>query len=300
MDNYKYFSAEEMSYLLGKLMQKFGPLAELEELTKILRRNQGIIVSGKNEISFGKFNSTGNNEIFSIGVGTDDDHRKNALAVREDGTILVGDSIISEPLVITTAENLETLAIGHKLIPGTIYYVENFITSTSQSGTKSLESPLNLILRAATDSSIFEDGIGIYGQEILDIKYSLNLDDRYLWSSNGVIYWMKDKNGNEAPYDFKNIQFSDSMGGWHYTFDVGIYKDCKIKSSHLFYNLPSTYLYSSQSSDTIYGVSVDSGVRGKGVNVTVLSGNSYEVRVSLRSDSSVVMYCEADLIDNTI
>ena len=32
----------------------------------------------------------------------------------------------------------------------------------------------------------------------------------------GVIYWMRDKNNNEAPYDFKNILFNG-----HYTFDLG-------------------------------------------------------------------------------
>jgi hypothetical protein len=53
-----------------------------------------------------------------------------------------------------------------------------------------------------------------------DIKYCLDCDtNRFQWVSidpeetKGVIYYMKDDHGNEAPYDFKNILFNG-----HYTF----------------------------------------------------------------------------------
>lgn len=44
-----------------------------------------------------------------------------------------------------------------------------------------------------------------------ELKYCLdNNKDKYSWASEngkGVIYWMKDENRNEAPYDFKNTLF---------------------------------------------------------------------------------------------
>ena len=48
--------------------------------------------------------------------------------------------------------------------------------------------------------------------ESWDIKYCLDNDkSRFAWADTengkGVIYYMKDEFGNEAPYDFKNVQF---------------------------------------------------------------------------------------------
>jgi hypothetical protein len=45
------------------------------------------------------------------------------------------------------------------------------------------------------------------------LKYCLDNDTtRFEWADanngKGVIYWMRDEFGNEAPYDFKNIQFT--------------------------------------------------------------------------------------------
>jgi hypothetical protein len=55
-----------------------------------------------------------------------------------------------------------------------------------------------------------------------EIKYCLDNDvNRFAWADNikgkGVIYYMKDEFGNEAPYDFKNIKYDN-----FYTFDYEI------------------------------------------------------------------------------
>lgn len=56
------------------------------------------------------------------------------------------------------------------------------------------------------------------------LQYCLNNDtDRFSWantnSGKGVIYWLKDENGNECFYDFKNIQFLNSDNNiYEYTF----------------------------------------------------------------------------------
>ena len=57
-----------------------------------------------------------------------------------------------------------------------------------------------------------------------ELKYSLENDtNRFSWADStngkGVIYYMKDEWGNECPYDFKNIQFTDNSTNY-YTFDV--------------------------------------------------------------------------------
>ena len=52
-------------------------------------------------------------------------------------------------------------------------------------------------------------------ETVYDIKYSLYAGN-YNWADeesatfSGVIYWMRDKNGNEAPYDFINIYFVEN------------------------------------------------------------------------------------------
>ena len=63
------------------------------------------------------------------------------------------------------------------------------------------------------------------------LKYSLDNDtDRFAWADTengkGVIYFMRDEFGNEAPYDFKNIMY-DSYGlwlnsGYHYLQGYGV------------------------------------------------------------------------------
>ena len=44
-----------------------------------------------------------------------------------------------------------------------------------------------------------------------ELKYTLDNDfNKFDWADSngkGVIYYMKDEYGNEAPYDFKNVKF---------------------------------------------------------------------------------------------
>lgn len=69
------------------------------------------------------------------------------------------------------------------------------------------ESHLNENARAVRNSRTSETST----PEAWELKYCLdNNTDRFAWASengSGVIYYMKDEHGNEAGYDFKNIQF---------------------------------------------------------------------------------------------
>lgn len=69
------------------------------------------------------------------------------------------------------------------------------------------ESHLNENARAVRNSWTSETST----PEAWELKYCLDNDtDRFAWASengSGVIYYLKDEYGNEAGYDFKNIQF---------------------------------------------------------------------------------------------
>ena len=67
---------------------------------------------------------------------------------------------------------------------------------------------LTTVTKLATDSYFGDSKL-----EAWEIKYCIYNDtSRFAWADTengkGVIYYMKDENGNECPYDFKNIQFN--------------------------------------------------------------------------------------------
>ena len=75
-----------------------------------------------------------------------------------------------------------------------------------------------------------------------ELKYCLDNDtNRFNWANTngtGVIYYMKDRHGNECPYDFKNIMYG-ADGQQYYTFDYnvnGVHYDGSTKYPNLCYN----------------------------------------------------------------
>lgn len=59
----------------------------------------------------------------------------------------------------------------------------------------------------------------------LTFEYKDNFNTSKVCNGKGVIYYMKDENGCEAPYDFKNITFDG-----HFTFDGSSH--CKIEPAY--------------------------------------------------------------------
>ena len=53
----------------------------------------GTITSNLNEVALGKYNKSEDDTIFSVGIGTDNQNRKNAFEIRENGDIYFGDNI---------------------------------------------------------------------------------------------------------------------------------------------------------------------------------------------------------------
>lgn len=115
---------------------------------------------------------------------------------------------------------LVALKNANMLEPGTLYRIIDYVGSTAQSGTRAVAHPFDIVVTADDENTLSEnaramlrEGDTYYGDvESWELKYSLENDtSRFGWASpngKGVIYYMKDEYGNEAPYDFKEIQFA--------------------------------------------------------------------------------------------
>ena len=137
--------------------------------------------------------------------------------------------------VSTTWAALKALRDDGNLVPGTLYRITDYVTTTVQDGTRSAGHAFDLIVLATDQSTLSEDAKAIQheGDAYFDeanlraweISYCLDNDDtRYKWADTengkGVIWRMKDEWGNDCPFDFKNILFerTGSFGDDNPTF----------------------------------------------------------------------------------
>lgn len=140
---------------------------------------------------------------------------------------------------------LKTLRDGGNLSPGSLYRITDYTCTTTQTDTQSAGHVFDIIILALSESTLSEKAWAEHHEgdtyfedcklEAWELKYCLDNDTiRFEWADTtngkGVIYWMKDEWENEAPYDFKNIQFKrqltngslDTTSGtntWCYTFN---------------------------------------------------------------------------------
>jgi len=125
-------------------------------------------------------------------------------------------------VIETTYAELVATKNGGTLAKGAWYRITDYITTTAQSNTQSAGHAFDVIVRADSESVLNEnafaiqhDGDTYFANQKLsawELKYDINNDTtKYAWADEtngkGVIYYMKDENDNECPYDFKNIQF---------------------------------------------------------------------------------------------
>ena len=120
-----------------------------------------------------------------------------------------------------------------KLVPGKYYRITDYVTTTSQSNTRSAGNQFDVIVLALDESTLSENaqamphnGDTYFLTNSADLnswnlKYCLDNDaNRFGWADatngKGVIYYMKDEWDNECPYDFKNIQFIRKISGGLY------------------------------------------------------------------------------------
>ena len=155
------------------------------------------------------------------------------VAVSEDNNIYMlidadnHEDVKSWKLIGASTINLSYLELvelreNSRLIPGCRYRITDYVTTTSQINTQSAGHQFDIIIEALSEITLSENAKAVLNEnggyfddvnlDAWEIKYCLeNNPDRFAWADTengkGVIYYMKDEWGNEAPYDFKNIQF---------------------------------------------------------------------------------------------
>ena len=122
---------------------------------------------------------------------------------------------------LTYAE-LKNKRAAKKLVPGQTYRITDFVTTTTQTDTRSAGHPFDIIVVADDAGTLNEnahaclhDGDTYFADcklEAWELKYCLDNDTtRFAWADTtngkGVVWWMKDEWNNECFYDFKNIQY---------------------------------------------------------------------------------------------
>ena len=164
---------------------------------------------------------------------TDDNLEANYVELA--GDLNYGYKLDIHNVTYTYLVNLKTNA---QLTSGRLYRITDYITTTTQEGTKSAGHPFDVIVLALSESELSEHAWAIQheGDEYFansdlnawQIWYCLDNDtNRFGWADSdngkGVIYRMIDEWNNDVPYDFKNIQFihpndTTTYPHYYYTF----------------------------------------------------------------------------------
>ena len=125
--------------------------------------------------------------------------------------------------VNVTYQELVNLRKASKLQAGQMYRITDYVTTTALEGSQSAGNVFDVVV-TAIDSKRLSDiayacisarNTSYFAENNLSawqLKYSLDNDtERFPWADKvngrGVIYYLIDEFYNEAPYDFKNIQF---------------------------------------------------------------------------------------------
>ena len=159
-------------------------------------------------------------------------HITAAVEVTAADIVNLGVGANNAAVVNKTYSELKTMISNSQLVPGVKYCITDYVTKvpstinlpdgTQSSTITSAESGFNVIVKALTNNKLSEDAraCGRSGGLVAnfgawELKYNIdNNVDRFAWASSsgkGVIYYMKDEFGNEAPYDFKNIKFGGAF-----------------------------------------------------------------------------------------
>ena len=140
---------------------------------------------------------------------------------------------------LVSYDDLKQAVEDKDLVVGQQYRISDYTATTTQANTLSIDHQFDIIVTAESTSTFFENAQAVkHSDEATDyfanndlnawtIRYSFKNDtNKFAWANEtngkGVIYYMKDEFGNEAPYDFKDILI-DMHGEnlYRYTFSNG-------------------------------------------------------------------------------
>lgn len=174
----------------------------------------------------------------------------------DDGTERYGQllKLTDIQMLNVTYSELKNLADGAKLIKGMQYRITDFVTTCNNAGsvsgivTSCANHPFDIIVTADDDDTLnvnarvcLHEGDAYFANNKLSewvIKYDIDNDiTKYQWADDdngkGVIYYMCDEFGNEAPYDFKNILFN---GYYTFSFESSSIIDLSLNGYYCFEN----------------------------------------------------------------
>lgn len=174
----------------------------------------------------------------------------------DDGTERYGQllKLTDTKMLNVTYSELKNLADNAKLIKGMQYRITDFVTTCNITGalsgivTSSANHPFDIIVTADSNDTLnanarvcLHEGDTYFANNNLSewvIKYDIDNDTtKYQWADTtngkGVIYYMCDEFGNEAPYDFKNILFN---GYYTFSFESSSITDLSLIGYNCFEN----------------------------------------------------------------
>lgn len=161
----------------------------------------------------------------------------------------VDHDIVGKDLTKVTYSELKALRDNGQLSEGHLYRITDYVTTTTQTNTKSAGNVFDVIVLAvsANELSHIARAIQHEGDTYFDgndlgaweLWYDLDNDtEKYAWADatngKGVIYRMIDEKRNDCPYDFKNILFYNTKFVDNTTDDKYYYTFSNVVSNKLY------------------------------------------------------------------
>lgn len=197
------------------------------------------------------------------------------------------------------------------LIPGRAYRITDYTAHIYTSyGSVSNTGKFDIIIEALNENTLSEvvkvckhiddTYFSTCKLDMWEVRYCIDNDNtRFNWVHNtngkGVIYYMKDEWGNEAPYDFKHIKVKNSSGqsGWLFKNADGDDASIKGYTSSIFptNNIIKSYIYNG-----VYGLPCVNIIGGNNdYSYPVDASNNY---IGYNSDEIYIQYSSNNIIED--
>ncbi len=152
-------------------------------------------------------------------ISTDSSTSTTSITITGLGFSVSGGKQEDTPTEILFSD-LKNLVLNSGLVPGQKYKIIDYEATLDSNIDYAtiISHPFDIIVTAKNESELYEnakaskkENDNYYNEDLnrWDLKYTLS---KFLWSDassgyKGTIFWMRDGNGNECPYDFKQIAF---------------------------------------------------------------------------------------------
>jgi hypothetical protein len=172
MTNEKIIGAKALSKILD-LLYKYLPFKRKNILlnngdsTSGIVQSESNIISNSDEIAFGTYNKTEEGISFSIGIGTSDTNRINAIHIKKTGEI----HIFNEDTKTVSDESLYII-IKHA---GQVTVVDNYNDITVYNKKENVGKLFYLTTNDTIDGNIYYSGLYLISREITSTKMTTSI-----------------------------------------------------------------------------------------------------------------------------